>query len=165
MRTSGQFGYARATTPSVTSSSLTTPANCSDRTIRGRPKNRETARAPLSAAAGVRIHQATGAPQDGDAASRDGGAHSHLELSSKTSVVVKVPSERISNIDTRRLAPCSEHRLKHGIEVIAHDLYAVHQSHFEVCVARQQTADNGSFLVERQERGQNRAAFVLESLL
>jgi hypothetical protein len=85
-------------------------------------------------------------------------AYSHLEFSSETSVVVKMPSERVSNIDTRCLAPWPEHRLEYRIEVIAHDLYAVHQSHFEVCVARQQAADDGSFFVEFQERRQNRSA-------
>src|SRR5260370_35238932 len=86
------------------------------------------------------------------------GAHPHLELSSETSVVVKVPSERVSNIDTRCLAPWPEHRLEYRIEVIAHDLDAVHQSHFEGCVARQQAADDGSFFVECQERRQDRSA-------
>src|SRR5260370_42613762 len=86
------------------------------------------------------------------------GAHPHLELSSETSVVVKVPSERVSDIDTRWFAPWPEHRLEYRIEVIAHDLYAGHQSHFEGCRARQQPADPARFFVECQERRQNRSA-------
>jgi len=42
------------------------------------------------------------------------GAHSHLELCSETSVVVKVPSERVSNLDTRCLAASRRSRRSGG---------------------------------------------------
>jgi len=82
-------------------------------------------------------------------------AYGHLKLSSEPSIMIKMPPQRISDVNPRCLAPWSKHRLQNSIEIVAHDLYAMHESYFESRVARQQTPNDGGLLVEGHERRQN----------
>jgi hypothetical protein len=69
--------------------------------------------------------------------------------------MIKMPPQRISDVNPRCLAPWSKHPLQNSIEIVAHDLYAMHEPYFEGCVARQQTPNDGGLLVEGHERRQN----------
>src|SRR5262249_1858720 len=90
-------------------------------------------------------------------------AYRHLEFSSETSVVIKMPSDRIGNTNARCLTPRPKHRLQYSIEIIAHNLYAIHKPELEGCVAGQQTSDDRRLLVEGHERKQNRSAHCSKS--